>query len=40
MIICVEVEQLIGSSNFIYNVGSLSLNDINSFKPLKKSHFV
>ena len=32
-----KVQQLIGDSKFIFNVGSLSLNDILSFKPIKKS---
>lgn len=34
-----KVEQLIGRSKDIYHVGSLSLNDINTFKPIKKVSF-
>ena len=34
-----KVQQLIGDSKFIFNVGSLSLNDIHSFKPINKFIF-
>ena len=35
-----KVKQLTGSSNFIYNVGSLSLSNIESFKPDDRSVFL
>jgi len=34
-----KVKQLIGSSNFIYDVGSLSLSNIETFKPEDRSVF-
>ena len=34
-----KVKQLIGSSNFIYDVGSLSLSNIETFKPEDRSMF-
>ncbi len=34
-----KIAQLIGDSNSIYTVGSLSLHDINFFKPLEKNIF-
>jgi GDP/UDP-N,N'-diacetylbacillosamine 2-epimerase (hydrolysing) len=34
-----KVEQLIGRSKDIHNVGSLSLNDINTFEPINKVSF-
>lgn len=34
-----KIENLTGTSNFIYNVGSLSLNDIKSFQPISKDKF-
>ena len=35
-----KVEELIGSSENIYNVGALSLDDISDFQPIKKSIFL
>ena len=35
-----KVKQLTNTSSFIYNVGSLSLYDINSFKPKDKTKFL
>lgn len=35
-----KVEQLIGTSDSIYNVGSLSLSDIQAFKPKAKNYFL
>lgn len=34
-----KVKKLIGSQKFIYNVGSLSLSDFNSFEPINKTAF-
>lgn len=34
-----KVQLLIGDSKFIFNIGSLSLNDIDNFKPINKSIF-
>ena len=34
-----KVEQLKGNSNFIYNVGSLSICNIKNFKPIDRSEF-
>lgn len=34
-----KVKELTGNSKFIFDVGSLSLNDIKNFKPINKSFF-
>ena len=34
-----KVKELTGNSKFIFNVGSLSLDDINNFQPINKSFF-
>ena len=34
-----KVKKLIDSQKFVYNVGSLSLSDFNSFKPINKTIF-
>ncbi len=35
----IKVKEITGNSKYIYNVGSLSLNDIKDFIPIKKSFF-
>lgn len=35
-----KVKQLVGADSEVYNIGSLSLNDIKSFKPIPKKKFL